>query len=273
MNAFATEPSLKIARGIESASFSMSGKELAAPGSRAVARSINCSFSSMELVAVGGAGFTRRDMSNCTLTGFDQVRNGGQLPSTIVGFDVEAPLAGKLVTLLELGAKKGGLGVKKTDGGRPPCCDIPSKTTYELSDDTQSLVCVNSTGGFAFIVQSSCTFTKKDTAPATVEYKGKLARVFGIGGESTGMALNFEDASAELVLSAKDRAKFVDGRVARVIGSKTTLSGVETHDRPAIKVSSLLVCPAPKTTLSLMPPVDADTSWLGANCPDLDLVY
>lgn len=236
-------------------------------------RSVSCNESDMELVAPGGGGFTHRTYNSCSLKGFDQVRNGGRLPNVVVPYDLEAPLAGKLVTLLEKGAQKGTFGVKKSEPTRVPCCDIPSTVTYELSDDTASLVCQNRTGGFAFIVQASCTYTVKDTSPETAVFTGKLALVAGIGGESTGVAISFDGASAELVLSPDDRARVVDGRTARVTGTRTTLSGVETHDRPAINVSNLLVCPAPGAHVDLMPPVDADTTWIGANCPGLSVTY
>ena len=53
-----------------------------------------------------------------------------------------------------------------------------------------------------------------------------------------------------------------------------TLSGVETHNRPAIEVHKLVVCPAANTSLNCQPPVSADLSavcgsdrsWVQAKC-------
>jgi hypothetical protein len=47
---------------------------------------------------------------------------------------------------------------------------------------------------------------------------------------------------------------------------------VETHDRPAIKVTNLLVCPAPHSTFDMMPPLTDNAAWMGTNCPDLDVI-
>ena len=114
----------------------------------------------------------------------------------------------------------------------------------------------------------------KPSAETTVE--GKLEHVMGIGGETTGVAIFTDQGSYELIVDAAERAKIVDGKKARVKGKKTTLSGVETHDRPAIDVSDLLVCPN-AGWINCMPggPVaDAcksdNRSWIQDNCEGVD---
>jgi len=108
------------------------------------------------------------------------------------------------------------------------------------------------------------------SAETTVE--GKVEHVMGIGGETTGVAIYTDHGSFELIVDAAERAKIVDGQKARVKGKKTTLSGVETHNRPAIDVSDLLVCPS-AGYIDCMPggPVaDAcksdNRSWIQDNC-------
>jgi hypothetical protein len=255
-----------IAQGETEATVSLTG----APEQGASARSISCTVSHL-VSAVVGQGVTNTSFFGCTFTGFDQVRDGGQLPSVIIAAQGEAPLAGKLVNLMADGVKKGGFGIVKSDGATPPCCDIPTRTTYTMADDDYTLSCTSMTGGFAFMVSDSCTLTKNDSDEVLVQ-KGTLVHTVGIGGENTGFSVKIDSKTTELVLSAADQKQFVDGRVARVTGTPTTLNGIETHDRPAIKVTNLLVCPAPHTTLSMMPPVTDDAAWMGKNCPDLDIV-
>jgi hypothetical protein len=114
-----------------------------------------------------------------------------------------------------------------------------------------------------------------------VTLEGELASVVGIGGESTGFAIqNAKGVLTELVLDAKERRAFVDGRVARVHGMRTTLSGVESGSRSAVDVSALTVCPAPNATVNCMPPVQpgnllcgADQEWAEKACPGIRFVF
>jgi len=154
LKAFKSDSDLDIASAIESASVKMSGRD------SKVSRSVTCTESDMELVGPGGHGFTHRTTTTCTLQGFEKNRAGGSLPNVLVSRNEPLPLANKLVTLLHKGEQKGGFGVKRTGGVAPPCCDRPMSTTYELSDAQGSLVCVNHTGGFAFMVHSECTYTR-----------------------------------------------------------------------------------------------------------------
>lgn len=119
-------------------------------------------------------------------------------------------------------------------------------------------------------------------------FKGELLRTFGIGGENTGVTLKTDSGNFELVLDAEQHAAFTAGRVARVTGTRTTLSGVETRDRPAIRAAKLLVCPAPGTWYNMMPgprpipvvpvvpvesSVEKDIPWELTNCPDVNAAY
>ena len=235
-------------------------------------RAVSCTVSRL-ISAVVGSGVSNVAFYGCTFTNFDKADHGGKLPNVILATSTtdDQPLAGKLVDLMDKGAKKGGLGVKKSaDTTHPPCCDIPIHTTYTLTGSNGTLSCTRSTGGFAFMVSASCTLTE-NAATDEVE-KGTLVHTVGIGGENTGFSAKIGNKTIELVLDETAQASFVEGRVARITGTPTTLSGVETHDRPAIKVSDLLVCPAAHSTLNAMPPVDADTRWMEQNCPDLDVV-
>jgi hypothetical protein len=117
-----------------------------------------------------------------------------------------------------------------------------------------------------------------DAQPSAAEttVEGTVEHVMGIGGETTGVAIFTDNGSYELIVDAAERAKIVDGKKARVKGKKTTLSGVETHDRPAIDVSDLLVCPS-AGYINCMPggPVPEacqsdNRSWINANCEDVD---
>src|SRR5262249_16940701 len=96
----------------------------------------------------------------------------------------------------------------------------------------------------------------------------------GIGGENTGRSIKSGNDVFELVLDASEAALFVDGKLARVTGTKTFLSGIETHDRPAIDVKEILVCPNP-TTINCIPPVTggaaslcarANRDWIELKC-------
>jgi hypothetical protein len=251
------------------ASITMNGaREHGAP-----ARSITCTKSSLVHATVG-QGVTVTPFFACTLTGFNKVRTGVELPSVDAPLQGEEPLANNLFTLLNKGEQMGGgFGITRSGGVTPPCCDMPTSTTLAISDKSSTLSCTNRTGGFAFRVFTECSLLAKDANDEVEVQKGTLLEAgVAIGGEGTGFNAQIGNKKLELVLSDADKKAFVVGRVARITGSPTTLDGVETHNRPAIKVANLLVCPAPHTTLSMMPPVSDDGAWLGKNCPDLDIV-
>ena len=262
-------------KGEKALDVSKSGVALTIKGARengAPARSITCTKSTL-VHATLGHGVTNTDSFACTLTGFNKVRDGVALPSVNVQLHQEAPLANNLFSLLAAGENKGGFDVLRSGGDQPTCCDRPITTTMSISDSEHTLSCTNRTGGFAFMVFTECSLLAKDASDEVLVEKGTLVHTVGIGGENTGFSVKVGNKTLELVLSEADAKAFVEGRVARVTGKPTTLSGVETHNRPAIKVSNLLVCPAPHTTFSMMPPVTDDADWMGANCPDLDIVH
>ncbi len=106
-----------------------------------------------------------------------------------------------------------------------------------------------------------------------VTVTGTLVRTYGIGGENTGRSIREKSgATTELVLDASEEALWVNGKTARVKGTTTTLSGVETHNRPAIDVSNLLVCPNPGYVDCMPGPTVSsmcsgeDNAWVTANC-------
>lgn len=119
-------------------------------------------------------------------------------------------------------------------------------------------------------------YSQDDKPQAESVLEGKLLSVMGIGGESTGAAIVTEEGMFELILDPGERARFVDGKKARVKGKKTTLSGVETHDRPALDVSNMLVCPNPGW-INCMPGGEVpaaclgdNRSWIEDNCEGVD---
>jgi hypothetical protein len=114
-----------------------------------------------------------------------------------------------------------------------------------------------------------------------IEVTGKLVHTVGIGGENTGSSIASKQGMFELVLDAGERNQFVSGKTARVRGSKTTLSGVETHDRPAIIVDDMLVCPDPGF-INCMPGPNVRLSnlcagenhtWVTDNCPGVSFAF
>lgn len=107
-----------------------------------------------------------------------------------------------------------------------------------------------------------------------VTVEGELFASVGIGGENTGASIKTATESFELVLDSGERNQFVDGKKARVTGKKTFLSGVETSNRPAIEVESMLVCPNPGS-INCMPGPNVRLSnlcapdnraWVQASC-------
>lgn len=111
-----------------------------------------------------------------------------------------------------------------------------------------------------------------DAAGGEVTVTGKLVHTVGIGGENTGTSIQTTTETTELVLDAGERNQFVENKTARVKGTVTYLSGVETHDRKAIDVSEMLVCPDPGW-INCMPAREVrplctpeNRSWIEANC-------
>ncbi len=164
------------------------------------------------------------------------------------------------------------------------------KYAIEITDNRARL-CENVIPGLLEVKETvpgfpgAITTTKysRDPAPAAsnLEITGKLVRSFGIGGENTGFSVQTATGMTERVLDAGEQNQFVEGKVARVRGASKLLSGVETHNRPAIEVSSLLVCPA-DGYINCMPGPNVrlsglcggeDHSWVQANCPGVDFAY
>lgn len=111
-------------------------------------------------------------------------------------------------------------------------------------------------------------------APQTLEVTGTLVHTMGIGGENTGYSVRTATSTTELVLDSGEANQFIDGKVARVRGTSKILNGVETHNRSAIDVSEMLVCPdagtfncmpGPNVRLSNMCAPENRT-WVSANC-------
>jgi hypothetical protein len=115
--------------------------------------------------------------------------------------------------------------------------------------------------------------------PASVTVEGNLFTSFGIGGENTGRSIQLGNGDVfELVLDASEQSRFASGKLARVKGKKTFLSGVETQNRAAINVDDLLVCPN-AGAINCMPPVNgsaqslcapANRSWIESKCAGVE---
>lgn len=133
----------------------------------------------------------------------------------------------------------------------------------------------------------STTTTKysRDPAPAgggaEVTVTGTLVHTVGIGGENTGTSIQNADGTTELVLDGAEVNEFVEGKTARVKGTITFLNGVETHDRKAIDVNDMLLCPDPGT-IDCMPEPNVRLSnlcsnenqaWVTASCPGVSYVF
>lgn len=130
------------------------------------------------------------------------------------------------------------------------------------------------------ITTTKYSYDGQPASPA-ITASGTLVSVMGIGGESTGAAIKSDQGFFELVLDAGEQNQFVDGKTARVKGTRTTLSGVETKDRPAIIVDEMLVCPDPGT-LNCMPRPNVrlsslcapeNRSWVVASCPGVTYAF
>jgi hypothetical protein len=121
-------------------------------------------------------------------------------------------------------------------------------------------------------------FSHDKPAAQELTVEGELVSVAGIGGESTGFAIQRSEGLFELVLDDAERSQFIDGKKARVKGKLTLLSGVETHDRPAIDVTEMLVCPS-AGHVNCMPGgpvpnlcVASNRTWVSANCAGVEFL-
>jgi len=148
--------------------------------------------------------------------------------------------------------------------------------------DNRARLCENVVAAAIVVEEDGNTKYSSDEPPtAAVTVEGDLFHSVGIGGENTGSSIRTSNGTFELVLDDGERNQFVDGRHARVTGKKTTLSGVETHNRPAIDVESMLVCPSSGTTLNCMPGPNVrlsslcsadNRSFVQASCPGVNYV-
>lgn len=152
-------------------------------------------------------------------------------------------------------------------GGSATSIEITDHSTRTCRDLVPSKLIVKETGASGDVATRSLW---------TVEvFDGTLVTTMGIGGENTGASIKLGASTLELVLSEAQRSQFVDGRFARVTGSRTKLSGIETQDRAAINVVDVLTCPASGTTLNCMPRINMPQSavcapetrsWIRAKC-------
>ncbi len=154
--------------------------------------------------------------------------------------------------------------IKITDNRTRVCMDMVAA----------AIVVEETTPGFPGPITTTKYSMPDAPAPEQVTVEGDLFHSFGIGGENTGTSINTGKEVYELVLDASEAKEFVDGKHARVKGTKTLLSGVETHDRPAIDVTDILVCPNPGWIDCMPGPGRANPlcasdarSWISASCP------
>lgn len=191
------------------------------------------------------------------------------------------PVVGSCVRYTEMSIRRGFTGFQAhledrvgAFGGEGKTCKLavnPAPRDYFLSFDSVSCGSTNwagATGTRTIKITDHASRTCEDFRISKLQveedgimrvtwpieqFDGTLKQSFGIGGENTGTSLATSSGVMELVLSDAQRNQFVDGRNARVVGERRTLSGVETSNRPAIGVIDLLVCPAPGETLNCMP--------------------
>lgn len=161
-------------------------------------------------------------------------------------------------------AKDGVHAIKITDHRSRMCMDL--LVAQVISEETVP--------GFPGPITTKLYSMWPAPAASSVTVTGSLFSSAGIGGENTGRSIKTGKDVFELVLDAELAKSFVDGKTARVTGTKTVLNGVETHDRPAIEVSDLLVCPNPGW-INCMPAREGrgplcqadNRAWISDNCP------
>ena len=173
------------------------------------------------------------------------------------------------------GSRRVALGPAKTGLAKIKITDHRTRLCEDLR---LSILEVEETGpGFPGPITTH--YFSQDNQKEEVEVTGKLVRTFGIGGENTGSSIASKEGMFELVLDDGERNQFQAGKTARVRGTKTTLSGVETHNRPAIDVSDMLVCPDPGF-INCMPGPNVrlsnmcgNVSWVTDNCPGVQFAF
>lgn len=160
------------------------------------------------------------------------------------------------------------------------------KRTEIKITDHRSRMCMDMVAGVVEVEekQADGTVVKKWGNPETsttppagqaMEVTGTFVSTVGIGGENTGRSIKTEKGLYELVLDGKEVGQFSENATARIRGKLTYLSGVETHDRPAIDVSDILTCPNVRSVNCMPPTTNAlckgDTrSWIQASCPGVE---
>jgi hypothetical protein len=122
-----------------------------------------------------------------------------------------------------------------------------------------------------------------DGAPtsAAVTLEGTLVATAGIGGENTGSSIQTPTGTVELILDPGERNQFVDGKKARAKGTIKLLSGVETHDRKALDVTEMLVCPDPGYVNCMPGPnvrlsnlcSNENMGWIQSNCDGVQYTF
>jgi hypothetical protein len=221
------------------------------------------SFTDLELKANGRAELSNRLTGKCALVAlFDSKPRAYTLRSKDAGCGSKVYEGSRRVAL---GPATTGLAtIKITDHRNRVCRDlVPAQIIVE---ETGS-------GALARKVFS------QDNQAQSVELTGKLVRSFGIGGENTGTSIATKEGMLELVLDAGERNQFKAGKVARVRGTKTMLSGVETRNRPALDVSEMLVCPDPGFVNCMPGPnvrlsnLCGNVSWVKDNCDGVDFAF
>ncbi len=171
---------------------------------------------------------------------------------------------------------------------RPTACptDFPvtSLTVKRGSSETHYVQAMAACGGGSTAVTDQSlrglrdllqSFATPAASPETFE--GTLQSVMAIGGETTGRVLITDAGTYELVLEGSDANAFVDGRTARVVGTRVDKQGVEIAVRHLIEVDDLLVCPSSGRTVNCMPPTTSklckNTQWIEANCSGVSFVH
>ncbi len=165
-------------------------------------------------------------------------------------------------------AKDGEHSIKITDNRTRLCLDVLAANV--VSEETVP--------GFPGPITTTLYSMWPKPASSDVTVEGTLFHSVGIGGENTGFSVRESDGTVlELVLDAAQQSEFIAGKVARASGTSTLLGGIETHDRKAIDVKDLLVCPD-AGTIDCMPPTSAkacapaNRSWIEASCKGVSYV-
>lgn len=158
--------------------------------------------------------------------------------------------------------------------------DKEGRTSTLSITDHRARVCEDVIPAQLVVTENATTKYSRDPAPAgynqSLTVTGKLVRTVGVGGENTGTSVQTKDqGTLELILDAGEQNQFQDGATARVKGTVKFLSGVETHDRKAIDVTEMLLCPTtnhvdcmPGPNVRLSSYCSSENrSWVTKNCP------